>query len=221
MVNTVLMPQNPLPQNLVTDTWVKASWEEFLALGDQSELEKANFYYDDGNMRIETMPVGAAHGRDHTLLSQTVSLYGTLKNIRIKGFTNGSFRKKGVRECQPDMAFYIGAHFKFPPKTSKPVDVDEFGAPDLVIEVASTSLSDDMGRKRLLYERLGVREYWVVDVEAGEVVAFAVADGGSKQITVSQVLPGLEMSTIADVLQRGQTQDDGEISRWLLQRFAS
>lgn len=25
----------PVPQNLVTDDWVKASWEEFLALGDR------------------------------------------------------------------------------------------------------------------------------------------------------------------------------------------
>jgi hypothetical protein len=28
--------------------------------------------------------------------------------------------------------------------------------PHLVIEVATTTLSDDLGRKRLLYERLGV-----------------------------------------------------------------
>ncbi|MBF2083177.1 hypothetical protein [Thermoleptolyngbya sp. C42_A2020_037] len=30
MVNTL-----PAPQNLVTDAWVKASWEAFLALGDR------------------------------------------------------------------------------------------------------------------------------------------------------------------------------------------
>jgi Uma2 family endonuclease len=214
MVNTL-----PVPQNLVTDTWVRASWEEFLALGDRPELEKARFYYDNGSMRIETMPIGAGHGRDNTLLSQTVSLYGTLKNIRIVGFTNGSFRKRGVRECQPDMAFYIGTEFQIPPKTSQPVDVNEFGAPQLVIEIASTTLNDDLGRKRLLYERLGVQEYWIVDVVAGEVVAFEVADGGSKQIRESKVLPGLDIALIEEALKRSQTQDDGEINRWLLQVF--
>jgi Uma2 family endonuclease len=209
----------PVPQNLVTDTWVKAGWEEFLALADRPELEKARFYYDNGYMRIETMPIGSGHSQDNTLLSQTVSLYGTMKNIRIKGFTNGSFRKSGVRECQPDMAFYIGADFQIPPKTSQPVDVNEFGAPHLVIEIAFTTLNDDIGRKRLLYERLGVQEYWVVDVNAAEVLAFEVVDGGSRQIRESKVLPGLEMVWIEEALQRSQTQDDGEINRWLFQVF--
>jgi Uma2 family endonuclease len=210
---------SPMPLNLVTDTWVKASWEDFLALGDSPDLEKARFYYDNDSMRIETMPIGSGHSQDNTILSQTVGLYGTVKNIRLKGFTNGSFRKPGVRECQPDLAYYIGAAFRIPPKTSKPIDVDEFGAPDLVIEIASTTLSDDIGRKRLLYERLGIQEYWVVDVERGEVVAFAVADGGSKQIRESQVLAGLNIALIEEALTRSQTQEDGEINRWLLQVF--
>lgn len=214
MVNTL-----PTPQNLVTDTWVKVNWEEFLAVGNNPELETARLYYDSGYMRIETMPIGAGHSRDNTLLSQIVSLYGTLKHIRIIGFTNGSFRKQGVQECQPDMAFYIGADFRVPSKNSKPIDVDEFGAPHLIVEIASTTLSDDIGRKRLLYERFGVQEYWVVDVEAGEVVAFEVADGGSKQIRESKVLPGLEVTLIEEALNRSQAQDDGEINRWLLQAF--
>ncbi|NJN58578.1 MAG: Uma2 family endonuclease [Leptolyngbyaceae cyanobacterium SL_5_9] len=205
----------PVPHNLVTDAWVKATWEEFLALADSPELERARFYYDNGYTRIETMPIGSGHSQDNTLLSQTVSLYGTIKNIRIKGFTNGSFRKQSMRECQPDMAFYIGADFKIPPKTSKPIDVDEFGAPHLVIEIASTTLNDDIGRKRLLYERLKVQEYWVVD--AGEVIAFEVVDGGSKQIRESKVLPGLKISLIEEALKRSQAQDDGEVNRWLLQ----
>lgn len=180
MVNTL-----PAPQNLVTDEWVKASWEAFLALGDRPELEQARFYYETDSMRIETLPIGSGHSQDNPILAQTVSLYGTVKNIRLKGFTNGSFRKPGVRECQPDLAYYIGAAFRIPPKSSQPIDVNELGAPQLVIEVASITLSDDLGRKRLLYERLGVQEYWVVDVEQGEVIAFAVADGGSRQIRES------------------------------------
>lgn len=215
-----MVSTSPTPKNLVTDTWVKASWEEFLALADSPEFEKARFYYDNSFLRIETMPVGAGHGRDNTLLSQVVSLYGTLKNIRIVGFTNGSFRKTGVRECQPDMAFYIGASFRIPPKNSEPVDVDQFGAPALVVEIASTTLNDDLGRKRLLYERLGVQEYWVVDVNAGEAIAFAVADGGSKQIQESQVLPGLAIAVVEEALQRSQTEEDGEINRWLLKTFS-
>ena len=52
------------------------------------------------------------------------------------------------------------------------------GAPQLVIEIGSTTFRDDIGSKRLLYEQFGVLEYWVVNVAEGEVFAFAMRDGG-------------------------------------------
>ncbi|APB33878.1 protein of unknown function DUF820 [Gloeomargarita lithophora Alchichica-D10] len=207
------------PKNITTDAWVQATWPDFLALAANPRDEKARFYYDSHAMRIETMPIGSGHGRDNTLLSQIVTLYSAVKNIRIVGFTNVSFRQPGVRECQPDLAFYVGNDFQIPPKTSQPVAVSEFGAPNLVIEVAATTLNDDLGRKRLLYERLGVQEYWVVEVESGEVTAFAVWDGGSRQIHVSQILPELPITIVEQVLKQSQTEDDRMIHRWLLQTF--
>ncbi|MEE3719993.1 Uma2 family endonuclease [Tumidithrix elongata RA019] len=85
--------------------------------------------------------------------------------------------------------------------------------------MSSTTIQDDLGYKRLLYERLDVREYWVVDAHKAEVFAFAIADGGSGRITRSQVLEGLEISTVEEALQRSQSEDDGAIARWLLQTF--
>ncbi len=207
------------PKNITTDAWVKTDWQAFLTLADNPPDEKTRFYYDQDVMRMETMPIGSGHGRDNTLLAQIVALYSALKNIRMVGFTNGSFRKQGVRECQPDLAYYIGTNFQIPPKTSQPIDVNQFGAPHLVIEVASTTLNDDLGRKRLLYERLGVQEYWVVDVESGEVTAFAVSNGGSRQIQVSQALPELAIATVEQALKQSQTEDDSMINRWLLETF--
>ena len=42
--------------------------------------------------------------------------------------------------------------------------------PDFVMEVASPSTADnDLGHKRLLYARLGIREYWRLDPRGGEL----------------------------------------------------
>jgi Uma2 family endonuclease len=204
---------------LVTDTWVKATWEEFLAASQNSEIEKTRCYYDSGWMRIETMGIGLGHSQDNTLISQVVSLYCIVNHVRLKGFTNGSFQREGEKECQPDMAFYIGDDIPnpMPPKTTAVGDMDLYGTPTLIIEVASTSLNDDLGRKRLLYERLNVREYWILDVLGAEMLAFGMSAQGSRQIRVSEVLPGLAMCTIEEALRRNQTEDDTEISQWLMQ----
>ena len=207
------------PHNLVTDTWVSATWEEFLALVDRPEFEQARCYYDAGWMRIETMPIGSAHGQDNSILAAIVSLYGTLKNIPFVSFTNTSFRKIGERECQPDLAYYIGSSVQRPTKNNQPVDVDTWGTPTLAIEIASTTLSDDLGQKRLLYERLGVQEYWVVNVEAATVIAFEIANGGSRQIQVSLVLPDLSLAVVEEALRRSQTEEDGAVNRWLIEQF--
>jgi Uma2 family endonuclease len=211
----------PTTQNLVTDTWFPSTWAAFLRLTEDPSHEQSRFYFDYGYARMETMPIGSGHSQDNTVLSQVVSLYAMVKNIRVKGFTNGSFRKPELQECQPDLAFYTGAEFTFPPKTSAPVDVNQYGPPTLVIEISVSSLNDDLGQKRILYERLGVQEYWVADVEQSKVIAFEVSEGRSGQIRESKVLSGLLMDVVEEALRRGQTEDDGTVNRWLLQTFTA
>ncbi len=73
----------------------------------------------------------------------------------------------------------------------------------------------------MLYERLGLKEYWIVDVLGIAILAFTMENLGSRQIHVSQVLRGLEMTTIEEALRRNQTEDDTEVSRWLMEKFAT
>jgi Uma2 family endonuclease len=217
----------PPPKSFVTDTWVAATWDEFLAASQHSEVDKSSGYYDLGWMRIETMPmvydrpevIGYAHGKDNSTLTTALTLYGTMRNIPFLSLTNVSFQKAGERECQPDLAFYTGSVLPTIPWTNSPVDVDEYGAPTIVIEIAT--LSDDLGQKRLLYERLGVLEYWVVNVGSAAVTAFAMRDGGSRQIQVSQVWAGLSMGLIEAALERSRTAEDGAVNRWLMQQFGA
>ncbi|NEP87617.1 MAG: Uma2 family endonuclease [Okeania sp. SIO2C2] len=105
------------------------------------------------------------------------------------------------------------------PRGTSIIDLDIYPPPTLVIEVANTSLLDDKGEKRLLYEAMNVSEYWIVDVQNLEIIAFAVANGGSRKINQSQVLPGLATSLLEEALQRSCQTNQGQVYPWLLKEF--
>jgi len=208
-----------LSPNFTTDTWVKATWEEFIALADDPASEKGRFYYDRGKLRIEMSPLGLNHAEDNSIISTLVTLFCALKKIPYRELTNCSFTKPRLQQAQPDIAFYIGSLANSPPRSNYPVDLNQYAPPALVVEIASSSLSDDLGEKRMLYERMEVQEYWVVDVKQAEVIAFAIAAGGSREIETSQVLPGLAKTIIQDGLERSRTEEHGAIIRWILNQF--
>jgi Uma2 family endonuclease len=201
-----------------TDTWVKASWEEFAAAMDDPQYAEGRGYFDNGYMRIEMAPLGSGHGRQHSVVSEVVSIFGMVRNLRLVELTNCSFYKAEERGCQPDTAFYIGPDFQLQPQDNAPVDVNVFGPPTLAIEISGSTFKDDLGAKRLLYERLGVAEYWVVNVAEQDVIAFAVADQRSGEVQTSTVLPGLEIALVEEALRRSQTEDDRSLMRWLMER---
>ncbi|MEX2553507.1 MAG: Uma2 family endonuclease [Actinomycetota bacterium] len=76
------------------------------------------------------------------------------------------------------------------------------GAPNLVVEVSSPSTRRlELVRKRELYQRFGVPEYWYVDLEAERVEIYALSEGvyppptlkyPDQELTSSQ-LPGFAM----------------------------
>ena len=59
------------------------------------------------------------------------------------------------------------------------------GAPDLVVEILSLSTrARDLRQKRDLYERSGVREYWIVDADEKTLTVLALNGGRYREIGV-------------------------------------
>lgn len=136
---------------------------------------------------------------------------------------DGSVRLNADNEVQPDALLRIGAAYG----GQSQVAADGFieGAPELVVEIASSSASYDLHTKMQVYRRAGVREYiawrvydraldWFV-LEEGRFVTQIADDQG---ILSSRVFPGLRFPVttmldgkLADVLaavQQGvQTSD--------------
>ena len=84
------------------------------------------------------------------------------------------------------------------------------GAPDLIVEILSPSTAYlDLTKKKRLYERHGVKEYWIVDPEQRTVEIFEHADGRFMQrarlvetgTAASTLLDGFEVD-LADLFQQ-------------------
>jgi Uma2 family endonuclease len=70
------------------------------------------------------------------------------------------------------------------------------GAPDFVAEVLSESTAyKDWNIKKALYERTGVREYWLVSPETGSVFRYVLEDGRYGPVT--EILRGGAVESIA------------------------
>lgn len=71
------------------------------------------------------------------------------------------------------------------------------GTPDILVEILSPSNREhDLVKKRTLYEKFGVKEYWVVDPETKVALVFAWHDGVFVQVGSES---GFLHSTVLDV----------------------
>ncbi len=214
----IVEKEKTLNQNIIPNGWITASWEDFLEISQAKSNDKAKFYYFQGSYYSE-MGVGADHAFVNTVIIILISLYCMKRNILAKGYTNCSYRKVGIRECQPDISYYLGDRTQNAPQSSTIVDLDESLPPDIVIEIADTSLGYDLGAKRLLYEEVRVGEYWVIDVQNMKITAFRILQSlGSEWITESSVLGGLRLSLLEKALQRSREMDNSQVGSWFMEQ---
>lgn len=211
---------NLLQTKIIPDTWVEAPWQDFIQATENPDYEKGKFYYYRGKLRIEMSPLGNDHASDHSIINSAINLYAALNVINLNGKDNCSYRKIGYQEAQPDLSYYLGEIVDSIPYGTNIISLDEFPAPTLVIEIAKTSLADDQGEKRLLYEELGIQEYWIVNVNKGEIIAFKMENGGSYRIRESLVLPDLKLSILEEALKMTRQTNHGQVMAWLLKTLS-
>ncbi|MEM9138155.1 MAG: Uma2 family endonuclease [Cyanobacteria bacterium P01_F01_bin.42] len=201
------------------NAWVPIGWEDYLTHINASENSQAKGYYHLGCMRLEMLPIGFDHSTAHSLISLAINLFGITNSLPLTIADSCTYRKTDIRDCQPDLSVYVGANVTAIPKQKNIVNLNQYPSPNLAIEISKTTLLDDLGAKRSLYESLNISEYWVVDVAKNEVIAYTMSLTGSHQIQTSNVLPGLALSTLETALTQSQTQDQTAIASWLMREF--
>lgn len=177
------------------------------------------------------------HGSPHADLGCWLSYY--------KAFTpglqtgdNSTVRLDHDNDPQPDLCLRILPEYGGQSRTSTDGLGYVEGAPELVAEVAASSVSYDLHQKLNAYRRNGVLEYVVWRVEDGELDWFVLHEGrydrlpqGADGLCRSEVFPGLWLDSVAllrgdlarvlQVVQQGvASPEHAEFVRQLQQRRA-
>lgn len=134
------------------------------------------------------------HGIPHLAISGLGLIY-VAATPGVIAASDSTVRLDQINEPQPDVMFMIAKR----PGGHARIDDSGFvdGAPELVIEIASSSASYDLHDKKRAYERSGVGEYVVVLTEETRVVSFRLETGkfveffATDGVIRSSVFPGL------------------------------
>jgi Uma2 family endonuclease len=116
-------------------------------------------------------PVRAdVHGIPHVRLATLLQVYAT-KHPGLIVADNATVRLDTLNEPQPDILLMRE-------NGQARVDSDGYisGAPELVAEIAASSVSYDLHQKKLAYLRAGVREYLVWLAEENRIVGWQLKD---------------------------------------------
>ena len=74
-----------------------------------------------------------------------------------------------------------------------------YGAPDLIVEVLSPSTArHDKIRKKALYEKHGVKEYWIIDPDAKSIEVHLLKDGRYELNDVYTILPDEDLKEMTE-----------------------
>lgn len=217
---TTLLEIPSQPETGELETWRSATWETFVAIADAPTSAKLKSYYYNGRMRFEPMSTGSDHSNDNALMLFALSFFAATQGLLITTKDGCSYRKAGFDEFQPDISCYVGATADAIPWGTRVVNLDQYPIPNLVIEISDTSFVDDLGTKRLQYEDLRIPEYWIVNVQAQQILAFAIdPDGSTRRIQASQVFPGLPLAILETALSRSRQENQGATNAWLMQQL--
>jgi len=214
-MNTLLKPST-----IQLDTWISAPWTEFVEICDAPDSAKCKSYYYKQQMRFEDISTGSDHAKVHMTVIMSVGLFASIQGIPLNGHDCCSYRQSGKTEFQPDVSYYIGDNADAIAWGTRIIDLEQYPLPDLVIEISDTTFNDDLGTKRLQYEELGIKEYWIVNVQTMKIYVFAIApDGSSHHIRQSLVLSGLKLEILEQALERSRQANQSTVTAWLMQQF--
>ncbi|NES22694.1 MAG: Uma2 family endonuclease [Symploca sp. SIO3E6] len=209
-------------QTTVLHQWHDATWQDYVVLRDNSDIDWQKIVFYQGRLWADMGKEGPNHASFSDLMTAIFFVWAFLHpDIVLQSYGRCLIEKPETQACAPDLVLYQGKDIpKWYPGEPRRIDLRRHRLPDLVGEIADTTLSLDLDEQKKLYASLGIQEYWVIDVKGMRLFAFSLtARGLYEPIQVSQVLTGLPIALVEQTLERLTTETNTAAANWLMQQL--
>ncbi|MBA4182015.1 MAG: Uma2 family endonuclease [Anaerolinea sp.] len=161
------------------------------------EIKKAELI--EGVVFVSSPLKAKGHGDEDLDMTAWLGAYRA-RTPGVRGSANATVILDNDNEVQPDISL------RWVEEGSTHLTPDGYvaGPPELVVEIAGSSVSRDMHQKLAAYQRNGVQEYIVWRVEDAAIDWFVLEDGRYRKlepdadgIVSSRVFPGLRLDVAA------------------------
>ncbi len=204
--------------------WQTATWEDYLAYRDNPHAEIFRLFYYQNKLFAEMGTEGINHATICDLFTMLFILWFNQKPEQIFSSLGRCLLEKPPKQAAaPDLVLYLGEDFpRWQPGERRYINLNEWRVPNLVGEIADTTLATDLDEKKHLYAELGIPEYWVIDVRGQWVFAFQLQENGVYQeCEQSLALAGLPIDLLNQILSRLNEEANGSAAIWFAQKIAN
>ena len=226
MTSTIITNIPQVSTHSLIANWQSATWQDYLNYRDNPDLQTVRYrlFFNINQLLITDM---GGEGLNHSRFTELISLVLSLWSMQFSGQELTScgrtlLEKPDTRAASPDLVFYLGADIPVWQKGEKrAINLDQWRVPDLVGEIADTTLSSDLDEKKRLYAALGIPEYWVVSVRARQLFVFLLQeDGKYKESLQSLAFTGLEINLLDQALEQiNQGQPNTRVAAWVVDQI--
>ncbi|MBE9039201.1 Uma2 family endonuclease [Oscillatoriales cyanobacterium LEGE 11467] len=192
------------------------------SLRDSSDLDWRKIAFYKGWLWVDLEAEGLGHASFSDLITAIFFIWAFLHpDVVLQSYGRCVIEKPQTHACVPDLLLYKGENIpKWQPGEPRRILLSRDRLPDLVGEIADTSLSIDLDEQKQLYASLGIAEYWVIDVKGMRLFAFGLTEAGAYEtIEMSRILTDLPIALVEKTLERLAEDTNTAAANWLMQQL--
>lgn len=199
-----------------------ATWQDYVAIRDREKADWQKTAFHHGWLLVDRGTEGPNHASFSDLMTIIFGFWAFLyPQEPLQSYGRCLIENPDTQACAPDLVLYKGEQIpRWQPGEPRRIVAPGQRLPDLVGEIADTTLSIDLDEQKQLYASLAIPEYWVIDVKGLRLFAFGLtAQGYYESIAVSKTLSGLSITLVDQALGRLATETNTAAATWLMQQL--